>query len=167
MGRQLRMSRTEPRLALGSLRGGREFSRSYSKDEMSSRAQSLVEESTAVVPGRQRFMTEEASQLSFLQDRPPLPSNYPGRMAEKAKLSLNLDAARRMNHEFVLGRLQTQLKSFHEKSFKTYAKNHDMYTGQKKLRMDPQKLRHQELDYVQDLQSLVGSSSEVALRFPR
>eukprot|EP00929_Paragymnodinium_shiwhaense_P118167 TRINITY_DN8996_c0_g1_i1.p1 TRINITY_DN8996_c0_g1~~TRINITY_DN8996_c0_g1_i1.p1 ORF type:complete len:716 (-),score=190.90 TRINITY_DN8996_c0_g1_i1:191-2338(-) len=166
--RKVRMTRSTPTLVVPT-QGAFAADFTPAKDEMStiSRAPSQLDDGTGT--HRHRAHTEEASQLSFLQEKPALPSNDPGRLQERKQqmLHLNLDVTKRMNHEVVLGRLQTQLKCFHERSFKAYARNHDMFTGVKKTKMDPQKLRAQERSFVSDLQGLVGGPGEMALRLPR
>lgn len=70
----------------------------------------------------------------------------------------------RLKKEVVMKRLDQELEALEKRSFEAYKKDYDILTGQKKVRLDGDRLAKEEDTFVHRLEGLVGSRSTPALK---
>uniref|UniRef100_A0A7S1WPQ3 Uncharacterized protein n=1 Tax=Alexandrium catenella TaxID=2925 RepID=A0A7S1WPQ3_ALECA len=79
---------------------------------------------------------------------------------------IDLDAQRSMKGHEILRHLEQQREAISQNSFDAYKREFDLETGVRKQKLDGVKIKRDEIQYVESLESLVGSRSEPALRLP-
>lgn len=117
--------------------------------------------------GRRKFTLKDSGSRGYGDSSQEKGSRLPSPMSRREQtITIDLNAQQSIKGHESLKRLEQQREAITQNSFDQYKREFDLETGVRKQKLDGAKIKRDEIQYIETLETLVGCRSEPALRLP-